>query len=133
MKLLLDTHVLIWSQETPARLGRKTSRLLADSRNDVLVSAASALEIARLVHLGQIIMKVGLGAWLERAFETLQARSLVIDNRIALDAYALPGTFHEDPADRLLVATARCEAAVVITADKLILEYSHVKVADARR
>src|SRR2546426_7779405 len=57
VKLLLDTHVVIWSQEVPANLGRKTRRLLVNLANELLISAASTLEIARLVANGQIVMK----------------------------------------------------------------------------
>ena len=133
MKLLLDTHVVIWSQEVPANLGRKTRRLLVDPANELLISAASTLEIARLVANGQIVMKVGLDIWLQRAIAALQARGVVIDHRIAQEAYSLPGGFHKDPADRLLLATARIEGAALVTADDVILRYPHVQVVDARK
>jgi len=133
VKLLLDTHVVIWSQEVPANLGRKTRRLLVDPANELLISAASTIEIARLVANGQIVMKVGLDIWLQRAIVTLQARGVVIDHRIAEEAYSLPGGFHKDPADRLLLATARIEGAALVAADDVILRYPHVQVVDARK
>ncbi|MBI2190654.1 MAG: type II toxin-antitoxin system VapC family toxin [Planctomycetes bacterium] len=133
MKVLLDTHVLIWTQDSPSNLGRKTRALVIDPGNEILVSAASTLEIARLVYLGQIVLKVGLDIWLAKALSTLQARSLAIDHRIAQEAYSLPGNFHKDPADRLLVATARLEGATLVTADDLILTYPHAQVLDAHK
>jgi PIN domain nuclease of toxin-antitoxin system len=133
MKLLLDTHVLVWSQNSPDNLGPKTRRRLLDPANEILVSAASTLEIARLVHLGLIAMKVGLDVWLNTALTSLQARSLVIDHRIARDAYSLPSPFQKEPGDRLLVATARGEGATLVTADDLILKYPHVQSMDARK
>lgn len=133
MKLLLDTHVLVWSQEAPSNLGAKAQRHLLDTANEILISAATTLEIARLVHLGHIVLKVGLSEWFAEAFKSIHARLLVIDHRIALEAYSLPGAFHKDPADRLLVATARIESTKLLTADDLILKYPHVQSLDARR
>ncbi len=132
MKLLLDTHVLVWSQEAVASLGPKTKRLLTDAQHELLVSAVSTLEIARLVHLGRLTFKVPLEVWFSQALAALQARSLAIDDAIAREAYALPGRFHKDPADRLLVATARLERATLVTADDSILGYRHVRTRDAR-
>ena len=133
MTLLLDTHVLVWTQEAPAKLGPRTQRSLLDPDNEILVSAVSTLEIARLVHMGHIVLKVGLDVWLATALSSLQARRLSIDHRIAQEAYSLPGTFHKDPADRLLTATARIESATLVTADDLILKYPHVQTSDARK
>ena len=133
MRVLLDTHVLIWSQEAPANLGRKMRRLLVDPANELLVSAASTLEISRLVAMGHVLTKVELDIWLQRAVASLQAHSVVIDHRVAVEAYELPGAFRKDPADRLLVATARIEGATLATADDLILRYPHVQTADARK
>jgi PIN domain nuclease of toxin-antitoxin system len=133
MKLLLDTHVLVWSQQAPVNLGPKTQRMLLDPASEVVVSAASTLEIARLVHLGQIVLKVGFEVWLATALRSLRARSLAIDHRMAQEAYALPAPFHKDPADRLLVAAARIEDATLVTADDQMLRYPHVRTFDARK
>jgi PIN domain nuclease of toxin-antitoxin system len=133
MILLLDTHVLVWTQESPGNLGPRTQKVLLNPGNELLISAASTLEIARLVYLGQIVLKVGLGVWLATAIQSLQARSAVIDHGIAQEAYLLPGSFHKDPADRLLVATARIEGATFVTADDLIQRYPHVQTLDARK
>jgi len=132
MKLLLDTHVLIWSQEAVASLGPKTQRLLTDDRHELVVSAVSTLEIARLVHLGRLTLKLPIESWTSQAIAALQARSLPVDDSVAREAYALPGEFHKDPADRLLVATARLERATLVTADDAILSYRHVRTRDAR-
>jgi PIN domain nuclease of toxin-antitoxin system len=132
MKLLLDTHVLVWSQEDDPRLGKKTRRRLLNVRNELLVSAVSTLEIARLLFVGRLSLQTGLDAWLTQALQGLEARSLVVDHRVAEEAFELPGNFHKDPADRLLVASARLEGAALVTADKSILEYPHVLTKDAR-
>lgn len=133
MILLLDTHVLVWSQEFPERIGPKTKRSLLDPGNEICVSPFSTLELARLVSMGHVTFKIGLDAWLANSLVLLKARSLAFDHRIALAAYDLPGAFHKDPADRVLVATARVEGAILITADELILKYPHVHARDARK
>jgi PIN domain nuclease of toxin-antitoxin system len=133
MRLLLDTHVLVWSQEAVSNLGPKTQRLLSSPRHELLISAVSTLEIARLVHLGRLTFKVPIEAWFSQAITTLQATSVTIDDALAREAYALPGRLHKDPADRLLVATARLHQAALLTADDSLLGYKHVRTRDARQ
>ncbi len=118
MRYLLDTHVWIWSQENPERLGTKTRRELANLDAERFVSPISTLEIARLVHIGL-------------SLANLHAETIGLTHEIAWDAYNLPGKFHNDPADRVLVATARIERLTLMTADDLILKYPHVKALSA--
>jgi PIN domain nuclease of toxin-antitoxin system len=113
--------VWVWSQESPEKLGRRTRRLLVASEHVNAVSPVSSLELARLVAIGEI------------SLAELHAQSLPITHEIALEAYALPGRFHRDPADRILVATARCHSLRLVTADTRILEYADVPSLDARR
>ncbi len=133
MRLLLDTHVWIWSQEAPERLGRHTTRLLTDPKHALYVSAASTLEIARLVHTGCIVLSESISSWVTETLDVLACSSIEISHSIAIGAYSLPGNFHKDPADRLLVATARIHELTVVTMDERILQYSHVKSQDARK
>ena len=133
MKLLLDTHVWIWSQEDPDRLGPQTKRLLVGSQHENHVCTISTLELARLVAAGGISVSIALREWVERALGALGARSVQVSHQVAMDAYALPGSFHKDPADRILVAAARCHELTVLTADERILNYSGVRSRDARK
>ena len=133
MKLLLDTHVWIWSQESPEKLGKEARRLLVDGKSTNHVATVSVLELARLVAAGDIFLNRPLPAWVETAVEELHAEELAMSREIAAEAYALPGEFHRDPADRILVATARRESLTLLTADPRILSYPHVKALDARR
>lgn len=133
MKLLLDTHVWIWSQESPEKLGKEARRLLVDGKSTNHVATVSVLELARLVAAGDIFLNRPLPAWVETAVEELHAEELAMSREIAAEAYALPGEFHRDPADRILVATARREGLTLLTADARILSYPHVKTLDARR
>ena len=133
MKLLLDTHVWIWSQEDPDRLGSHTKRLLVDAEHENHVCTVSTLELARLVVVGAIAPSMALREWVERGLRALAARTVQISHEIALEAYALPEPFHKDPADRLLVAASRCHDLIMLTADERILAYRGVRSRDARR
>jgi len=133
MRLLLDTHVLLWAVAAPTQLGKRTRERLLDPGEQLFVSAISSLEIARLASLGQVELASPVQAWCERARRALNATSVVVDEAIAVEAYALPGDFHPDPADRLLVATARVLGLQIVTADKRILAYRAVRSVNAKR
>ncbi len=131
VRYLLDTHVWIWSQEIPERFGAETRRELADLGQERFVSPISTLEIARLIHLGLLRLKHTFMKWKELSLAELGASTIPFTHEIAWEAYNLPGTFHNDPVDRVLVATARVEKMTLITADDLLLRYPHVKTLRA--
>ena len=133
MRLLLDTHVWIWSQQDPGRLGTRTQGMLVARDHESFVSSMSTLELARLVAVGAIVPSITLQEWVERSIEALQARTLDVSHAVAIEAYALPEPFHKDPADRVLVSTARCHDLTMVTADERILAYPGVRTRDARR
>lgn len=133
MRLLLDTHVWVWTQEQPDKMGEETHRLLLDRSNEILVSAVSTLEIAQMASVGRLVLAKDLQHWVRDGIRSLQARCLPVNNDIAIESYQIPEPFHRDPADRLLVATARVEGCTLLSADRLILDYPHVRSADVRR
>ncbi|HAK93815.1 MAG TPA: hypothetical protein DCM87_02080 [Planctomycetes bacterium] len=133
MKLLLDTHVWIWSQETPDALGPRTRAALRSAANDLHVSSISTVEIARLIALDRLRIAMDLGAWVDESLRLLGARTVPITHEIAIEAYRLPEPFHRDPADRLLVAAARLLGLRLVTADAAILRYRRVQTTDARK
>lgn len=133
MKYLLDTHVWIWSQEDPSRLGAATRRLLLDSEHQHFISAISTLEIARLIDRGFLRLKHRFVDWKEASLGVLQLGTTDVTHEIAWEAYNLPGRFHSDPADRVLVATARLNGLTLLTADDMILRYTHVRTVSAKR
>lgn len=133
MKLLLDTHVWVWSQERPERLGRRTRNLLVSSDHANCVCPISTLEIARLLAVGEVALSMPLRDWVNQSLEALAAETVRITHEVAVEAYALPGEFHKDPADRLLVAAARCHGLTIVSADDRILAYPEVRSHDARR
>ena len=131
MRLLLDTHAWIWAQESPEKFGRRARALLEDISNSVSVSAIAALEIARLIFLRRIQLAESASAWIADSVRSLGAQSLDVTPQSAAEAYELPGNFHKDPVDRVVVATARVHNLTLITADELILSYPHVKTLRA--
>lgn len=133
MTFLLDTHVWIWTQEAPNRLGATTTKLLTNAQHNLYVSTISTLEIARLVSAGLVGLSGSLGSWISETIDSLLCGTVEVSHDIALGAYSLPGHFHKDPADRVLIATARIHEMTLVTADDRILAYRHVKSADARR
>ncbi|PYJ92798.1 MAG: PIN domain nuclease, partial [Verrucomicrobia bacterium] len=80
---------------------------------------------------GLLRLKHTFAEWEELSLTELSASTIDLTHEIAWEAYNLPGTFHNDPADRVLVATARIKKLTLITADELILRYPHVKTLRA--
>src|ERR1700738_4983844 len=133
MTLLLDTHVWLWAVEAPEKLGRRTRALLLAAGNDRMVSAISALEIARLCLDERVILSVSPKRWMEDSAQDLRLQQVDVGFAIALEAYSLPDPFHRDPVDRVLVATARSYQATLLTADERILGYRHARTGDCRK
>ena len=133
MRVLLDTHVWIWTEEQPERIGPPTKRLLLDPAHDTAVCPISMLEISRLVAAGDIRLSMPLTDWVAQSLADLAAETIPVSHEVAIEAYALPGEFHRDPVDRVLVAAARRNGLTLVTADDRILSYPHVRTQDARR
>ena len=133
MILLLDTHVLVWAESLDDRLGPRTRALLLDPANTLLVSPVSTLELSRLIALSRLVLRKSLLDWLASAREHLGFQDAPLSHPAAIDSYQLPGDFQKDPADRILVATAREIGCPIVTADDLILGYPHVKSLDAMK
>lgn len=133
MNYLLDTHVWIWAVKEPEKLGQRTMSILRNADNRLLVSTVSTLEIAQLVSKGRLSLKRAVKGWVKKSLDLLLADTVVVSHDIAMHAYALKPGFHNDPADRLLVSTALCNKCRLITADRKILGYPHVKTLDARK
>ena len=132
MKLLLDTHVLIWAEEGLERLGDRARTMLLAPENLLHVSPVTSLELARLQSLNRLVFHKPLATWLELARRHLQFADAPFTHETAIESYSLPGDFHRDPVDRMLVATARLESMHLVTADARILAYPHVSTLDAR-
>lgn len=128
--IVLDTHVLVWWVANDSRLSVRASRTLAAEQRDkgrILVSAISLWEIAMLIQKGRLVLAMTLDEWLA-AVETIDCVNIVsVSARTAVQSVRLPGEFHSDPADCMIVAFSRELNAPLVTADKKIHEYPHVK------
>lgn len=133
MRLLLDTHVLIWTQEESPKLGPNAKILILDDLNNLVISPISTLEVTRLVNQKRLEINKSINAWLKTSIHTLKAITQNITHDIAIESYLLPEPFHSDLADRILVATARLHGMTLLTADERILAYPNVKTSDARQ
>lgn len=119
MRLLLDTHTLIWALSEPGRLSPAARALIEDSANEVFTSAASAWEIAIKAGLGKIDFPL---EDLSREMEAAGFIELPVSIRHAILVRGLP-QYHRDPFDRLLVAQAIAEQVVLVSRDPALHAY----------
>ncbi len=124
MKALLDTHVLLWWHGDRDRLSRDQWKVIAaaDAETPLHVSDISLWEVATLHSLGRIRLTIPLREWLEKAVAPPLVRRHGISPAVAAELASLPESFHRDPADRILVATARVTGATLLTQDRRISE-----------
>ncbi len=118
MRLLLDTHALIWAVAAPERLPGEVAEILVDPANEVVVSVASAWEVAIKRSLGKLVFPNVTPALLDRYRFT----PLPIDLHHTVAVAGLPD-LHRDPFDRMLVAQARTEQLVLVTHDEQVTAY----------
>ena len=121
MKILLDTHVLLWVAGDPKQLSAQARKLLEDPQNQLYFSAASLWEISIKNKLGRTDFKVDLPVFrrnlLDYGFE-----EITINSAHTLAIEALPN-FHKDPFDRMLIAQTIVEGITLMTADSAVAEY----------
>lgn len=122
MKLLLDTHVVLWSATAPDRLSAAARACIEDGENDVYVSAVVAWEIAIKQAIGKLDLPQPAEAWLPRVIDKSGFESLDVSVEAALRVRALPW-HHRDPFDRLLVAQALATGCTLITQDDALTAY----------
>jgi len=128
--IVLDTHVLVWwangeTASLPAAARRAIAAELKGGR--IAISSISAWELAMLVAHGRMALSVDTRQWLDLVGQIEAVEFVPVDNAIAIDSVELPGEFHRDPADRLIVATARKLGAPLVTADEKIRAYPHLR------
>ena len=128
--LVLDTHILIWWTSGDSSLSESAkSRIEAAIKGNeqILVSAITAWEISMLVNKGRLNLAMDVDSWIKTVSEIEGVSFIPVDNKVAIESTRLPGEFHKDPADRMIVALARVLSASLVTADDKILKYQHVK------
>ena len=122
MKYLLDTNVFLWSNGAPERLNKQATTVLSSGSSEIYLSAVSSWEIAIKFALRALRLPSPPSQFIPDALRILSIRSLEISHFHALTAGALP-SHHRDPFDRMLVAQARSEDMVLLTADKIFAKY----------
>lgn len=126
--IVLDTHAWIWWIGSPDRLSKTARGAIetATESSELYASSISCWEVSLLVKKGRLELALAVEDWVAAA-EALPFLTLVpVDNRIALRANQLLGPFHDDPADRIIVATTLVLGAKLVTKDRRIRSYSHV-------
>lgn len=123
--ILLDTHAWLWWVADPSKLSRKAYAEIKRA-DRIGISAISCLEVATAAAKGRISIDRGVLDWLEQALAQPAVELLPLTPAISVKATQLGAAFHGDPADRIIVATALLEAAVLVTKDARILNYAAV-------
>lgn len=126
--ILLDTHIWVWWVDENPQLSQRHVQFIQDNEQEGLgVSAISCWEVAKLVELGRLGLDGSVEAWMEQAIAYPGIELLPLTPQIAIESTKLPGNFHRDPADQIIVATARVYNLTILTVDRLILDYPHVR------
>jgi PIN domain nuclease of toxin-antitoxin system len=136
--LLLDTHALVWSVEERPRLGSAAKRAInfAAQLNQLAVSAISPWEVALLVSKGRLTLSTDAIVWVRDALSKPGVNLIPLEPEIAVASTRLPFDMNSDPADRIIVATARHLGATLVTADQELLKLSkkgHFRGIDASK
>ena len=128
MKYLLDTHVWIWWNSKPNALSARVLKLIQDSKYDeLLLSCISVWEFSKLLEKKRLTLASDGREWIRTALDIPSLRLVELSPEVSWQSTQLPQPFHDDPADQIIVATARSEKAVILTADQLIRKYPHVR------
>ncbi|QLQ07454.1 MAG: type II toxin-antitoxin system VapC family toxin [Anaerolineae bacterium] len=128
--IILDTHVWVWWVNESAELTAPMQQTIENYRSEGLgVSIISCWEVAKLVELGRLQLTIPVDLWIKQALIVPNVELLDLTPRIVVESTQLPGEFHRDPADQMIVATARVYDIPLLTADSKLLGYSHVKIA----
>lgn len=131
--ILLDTHIWVWWVHGDSRLRTSSLDLLkAHETRGLGVSIISCWEVAKLVEYKRLDLPTSVEEWIEQALGYPGIVLLELTPRIAVEATQLPGSFHRDPADQLIVATARVHETPLATIDRKILDYEGVDTLDLR-
>ena len=126
--IVLDTQTWIWWVQERQRLSVSQREAIISNEDDVIgISAISCWEIAKLVEYGRLPLVADLPEWFEIALGFPGVTLLPLTPDIAIEATSLPGDFHRDPADQIIVATARVNECPLVSTDRQIVNYPHVQ------
>ncbi len=125
--IILDTHVWVWWVHADDRLTPAQARLIeANESGRIGVSAITCWEVAKLVERRRLVLPTRLEEWFELALSYPGVSLVELTPAIVVESTRLPGEFHRDPADQIIVATARVHDCPLVTSDRRILQYPHI-------
>ncbi len=129
MKYMLDTHTWIWWHMNPQKLSQKVKRIVGNINryDEILLSAISPWEFSKLLEKKKIGISCDPEDWINSALDMPKFRLIPLSPVLAYRSTVLPQPFHSDPADQIIVATAREENATILTKDERILTYKNVR------
>lgn len=127
--IVLDTHALVWWVNRSVQLSDSARSLIEKHRKhgQLIISSITAWEVALLVAKGRLKLSMDVDSWLHLVSQIDNLEFLPLGNKVLVESTRLPGEFHKDPADRMIVAQARVLSAPLLTADERIQAYPHVK------
>jgi PIN domain nuclease of toxin-antitoxin system len=131
LRLLLDTHIWIWSLVTPDKLSTRVAAELANSASEIWLSPISVWETMLLVERGRIVVDEQPAVWLERMLRATPAREAPLTHEVAIRS-RLIRVAHPDPADRFLAATAQVQDLVLVTSDSRLMDIAGVRTLSNR-
>ena len=131
MKLLLDTHIWLWSTLDPQRITRRVEKALADPANELWLSPVSVGELIVLLRKGRLTLPNNVAAWVAKTVQDLQLTEapLTVEVALAISSINFP---HGDPADHFLAATAKVFDLTLVTADEHLLHLPGIRVLSNR-
>ena len=125
--IVLDTHIWVWWVHGDQNLTEAQERIITENETgEIGVSAISCWEVAKLVEYGRLELPCIVDEWFEKALSYPGIRICELTPHVAIESTRLPDEFHHDPADQIIVATARLFDCPLVTSDSKILAYSQV-------
>lgn len=131
MKLLLDTHIWLWSLLEPDKLARRVVQALEAAENELWLSPISTWELLVLVKKNRVVLNKDVSEWISEAMEKVPLQEAPLTHEVAL-ATRHTGLQHRDPADHFLAATARVFGLTLVTADKRMIGVRGLAILENR-
>lgn len=125
--LLLDTHAFVWLASAPKELSPPTRRAIQENADNLYISSISALEIAILVKRKRLSLPLNPAEFIDRALRQHGIREIPLDRSIAIASTRL-ADIHNDPFDRIMVATAQLNGMSIVSRDRILRSYPEVKI-----
>jgi PIN domain nuclease of toxin-antitoxin system len=127
--IVLDTHAWVWWVSGPESLSPTARQRIDDEANEnpIYISSFSCWEVAMLVKKGRLELTLSVEEWIARSESLPFFRFVPVNNQIAVLSNHLPAELHEDPADRIIIATALVLGGTLITRDRKIQDYPHIE------